>query len=196
MSQVDSLRTDQKFKKTEIGEIPVDWVLVKLKDIISLNYGEGLPENKRKGDTHPVYGSNGIVGYHEGFLVKGPGIVVGRKGTIGNITWSDKDFWPLDTTYYVDVDATKVDLKWLFYQLIALKLDKLNAATDAPSLNRQVALNARIPLPPLHEQKKIAEILSTVDEAIEKSNEIIEKTKELKKGLMQVILTGKVRMKT
>ncbi|MBA7665050.1 hypothetical protein ES703_73116 [subsurface metagenome] len=73
--------------------------------------------------------------------------------------------------------------------MIHLRLDRLNAATGIPGLNRQVALETKIAMPPLPEQKKIAKILSTVDEAIEKSDEIIKKTKELKKGLMQELLT-------
>ena len=189
MKQVGSLRTKHRFKKTEIGEIPADWEIVKLKDILSLNYGDGLPESKRKGDKYPVYGSNGIVGYHDDFLVNGPSIIVGRKGTIGNITWSDSNFWPIDTTYYVITDTSKNSLRWLYYQLYALKLNRLNTATGIPGWNRDVALNLKIPLPLFSEQKKIAEILSTVDEAIEKSKEIIEKTKELKKGMMQELLT-------
>jgi type I restriction enzyme, S subunit len=189
VKQVGSLRTENRFKKTEIGRIPVDWEIVKLKDILSLNYGDGLPESKRKGDKYPVYGSNGIVGYHDDFLVNGPSIIVGRKGTIGSITWSDSNFWPIDTTYYVITDTSKNSLRWLYYQLYALKLNRLNTATGIPGLNRDVALNLKIPLPLFSEQKKIAEILTTVDEAIEKSKEIIEKTKELKKGLMQELLT-------
>ena len=194
MEQINSLKTNQKFKKTEIGEIPVDWEVVKIKDILSLEYGKGLPENKREGDKYPVYGSNGIVGYNKEFLVKGPGIVVGRKGTIGNITWTDKDYWPIDTTYFITIDKNKTNLRWLYYQLLFLKLDQLNAATGVPGLNRNEVLNLNVSHPPLPEQKKISEVISTVDKAIEQNNEIIEKTKELKFGTMQELLIGKRRL--
>ena len=189
MNQVDSLKTGKRFKKTKIGDIPVDWEVGKLKSVISLKYGEGLPENKREGKPYPVYGSNGIVGYHSKFLVEGPGIIVGRKGSIGSITWSDRDFWPIDTTYYIIADLNKANFRWLFYHLTYLRLNRLNAATGIPGLNRHVVLEKKITLPPLPEQKKIAEILSTVDKAIEKSDKVIKKTKELKKGLMQELLT-------
>jgi len=189
MGQVESLRTENKFKKTEIGEIPVDWEVKALKEVLSLNYGDGLPEGKRKGDKYPVFGSNGIIGYHDSFLVKGPGIIIGRKGTVGSITWSTEDYWPIDTTYYVVPCIGEIDLKWLYYILKILKLYQLNAATGTPGLNRNVALNIKIPLPPLSEQKKVAEILVSVDEAIDKKQEIIEKTNKLKKGLMQELLT-------
>jgi len=189
MERVESLRTENKLKKTEIGEIPVDWEVKALKEVLSLNYGDGLPEGKRKGDKYPVFGSNGIIGYHDSFLVKGPGIIIGRKGTIGSITWSTEDYWPIDTTYYVVPYIGEIDLKWLYYILKILKLYQLNAATGTPGLNRNVALNIKIPLPPLSEQKKVAEILVSVDEAIDKKQEIIEKTKMLKKGLMQELFT-------
>ena len=195
MGQVESLRTENKFKKTEIGEIPVDWEVKALKEVLSLNYGDGLPEGKRKGDKYPVFGSNGIIGYHDSFIVKGPGIIIGRKGTVGSITWSTEDYWPIDTTYYVVPCIGEIDLKWLYYILKILKLYQLNAATGIPGLNRNVALNIKIPLPPLHEQKKIAEALTSVDEEIENEMAHKERLEGIKKGLMQVLLTGKIRAK-
>src|SRR3989338_4289730 len=184
-----------KFKKTEIGEISDRWEIIKLENILTLNYGDGLPEEKRKAGVYPVYGSNGVIGYHDTALVKGPGIIVGRKGTIGSVEWSENDFWPIDTTYYTSTDKEKVNLRWLYYQLQILKLNKLNTATGIPGLNREVALNSSVPYPPILEQKKIAEILSDIDADIEQEVSEKEKMKQLKKGLMQVLLTGKVRVK-
>ena len=198
-NQISTLRMEQKFKKTPAGEIPVDWEVVKLGDKISLEYGEGLIESKRKYGKYPVYGSNGIIGYHDNFLIKGPGIVVGRKGTIGAVSWSNIDFWPIDTTYYIKLFDNDLNLRWLYYKLKSLNLSKLNMATGTPGLNRDIACSQIIPLPPPIEQKKIADILSAVDDAIDKTGAVIEKTKELKKGLMQILFTKgiqKGRLKT
>ena len=148
-----------------------------------------MPEKDRKEGEIKVFGSNGIVGFHEKPLAEGPGIIIGRKGTVGAVTWVDHDFWAIDTTYYLTAKQTKEELRWLFYLLSNIHLDKLNAATGVPGLNREEAYSEIIPRPPIPEQKKIAEILSTVDEAIEKTDQIIEKTKEIKKGLMQKLLT-------
>ena len=93
---------------------------VKLGDLLSLEYGTGLPESKREPGTYPVYGSNGIVGYHKEPIVKGPGIVIGRNGSIGEVTWSNSDFWPIDTTYYVALKKEDISLKWLYYLLLSL----------------------------------------------------------------------------
>ena len=179
----------KEFKQTEIGKIPKEWEVVRLGEIFSLEYGKGLTEKERENGEYPVYGSNGVVGYHSQYIVKGPGIIVGRKGTIGAITWSNRNFWPIDTTYYILLKKPETDLKWLFYKLSSLKLAKLNMATGTPGLNRDLVYKLQIPLPPLPEQQKIAEILSTVDAAIEKVDEAIAKTERIKKGLMQELLT-------
>jgi type I restriction enzyme S subunit len=185
----DNMRRQEEYKGTNIGTIPKEWEVVKLRDKISLEYGKGLTEAQRKNGIFPVFGSNGIVGYHNSFLVKGPGIVVGRKGTIGAINWSGDNFWPIDTTYFVKVTGNDVNLRWLFYKLTSLTLSKLNMATGTPGLNRDLVYTQIIPLPTLPEQQKIAEILSTVDQVIEKVNEAIKKTQRLKNGLMQELLT-------
>lgn len=189
MSQVKSLRTGIKFKDTPIGKIPVDWEVIQLGKVASLEYGASLPERERVKGTIPVYGSNGAVGYHNKKLLDGPGIIIGRKGTVGAVTWTDKDFWPIDTTYFISKGQCNENLKWLFYLLSTLHLEKLNTATGVPGLNRANVHSLTLPIPPLSEQKNIAEILTTVDNAIEETGRIIEKTKELKKGLMQRLLT-------
>lgn len=180
----------QEFKQTEIGRIPKGWEVVRLGEILILEYGKGLPERERDEGEYPVIGSNGIVGHHNQALIKGPGIVIGRKGTIGAISLISTDFWPIDTTYYVKI-LKNVDLKWLFFALVKSNLPKLSLADVVPGLKRELVYALKLPLPPLPEQKKIAEILSTVDKAIEKVDSAIEKTERLKKGLMQELLTGR-----
>ncbi len=189
MTQIKSLQTGIKFKDTPVGKIPVDWEVIQLVKVASLEYGASLPERERVKGTIPVYGSNGAVGYHNKKLLDGPGIIIGRKGTVGAVTWAEKNFWPIDTTYYISEKQCNEHLKWLFYLLSSLHLEKLNTATGIPGLNRNAAYSLNIPLPPFPEQKKIAEILTTVDDAIEEADRIIEKTKELKKGLLQKLLT-------
>lgn len=192
MEQARNLKTGIKYKDTPIGKIPVDWEAISLGQITKFEYGESLSEQKRKEGDVEVYGSNGLIGYHNEFLANGPGMIIGRKGSVGAVTWVDKYFWAIDTTYYITDNQTKEDLKWLFYSLLSHHLERLNAATGVPGLNREEAYSEIIPRPPLPEQKKIAEILTTVDEAIEKTARIIEKTKEVKKGLMQRLLTREI----
>jgi len=191
MIQVKSLKTGIKFKDTPIGKIPVDWSVIPLGKIAFLEYGASLPEKARIEGSIPVYGSNGVVGYHNEKLVSGPGIIIGRKGTVGAVTWAENDFWAIDTTYFISKEQCKeiLNLRWFFYLLSNLHLEKLNAATGVPGINRGEVHSLIMRRPPIEEQKKIAEILTTVDDVIEETDTVIEKTKELKKGLMQQLLT-------
>jgi len=183
------MRKQKEYKLTETGKIPKEWELSRLDTLLSLEYGKGLPERERTGGRYPVIGSSGIVGYHNQSKVIGPGIIIGRKGSIGAITLIKSDFWPIDTTYYVKTLVKDIDLKWLFYALIKLNLPKLNLSDVVPGLKRELVHSLKLPLPPLPEQQKIAEILLTVDQAIEKVDEAIKKTQRMKKGLMQELLT-------
>jgi len=79
-----------------LGQIPEAWEVKRLGDVMELAYGKGLKTHDRKGGPVPVFGSSGVVGYHDDSLVEGPGIIVGRKGNVGSIHWSDADFFPID----------------------------------------------------------------------------------------------------
>jgi len=181
--------TETDFQDFPIGKIPKEWKFARLDEVLSLEYGRGLPENERVPGSYPVVGSNGIVGYHNQALVKGPGIVIGRKGTIGAVSWIDSDFWPIDTTYYVQTKRDDIFLKWLFVELSYLNLGKLSLADVVPGLKRDLAYSLKIPIPPVQEQKGIVGVLGVVDSAISKVDEVIWKTERLKKGLMQQLLT-------
>jgi type I restriction enzyme S subunit len=185
----------KRFRKTEIGEIPESWDVVKLKNILSLEYGKNLKKEERDEGKFPVYGSNGIVGYHSDFLIEGPAIIVGRKGTIGAINWSNFNCWPIDTTYYVRVQNYGLDLKWIYYKLESLNLSKLNMATGIPGLNRDMVYTIKIGLPSVAEQSNISKRLLTVDNQIESYKKYLFHLQELKKYLIQDLLTGRVRVK-
>ena len=149
------------------NNIPKEWKKVKLGEVITLNYGKSLPERKRiKGDI-PVYSSAGITGWHNEPLVNSKGIIVGRKGTIGRIYKSEKSFYPIDTTYYVIPNDEKYDFNFMFYLLLNLKLEELNEDSAVPGLNRNTAYSQEIILPPLPEQRAIANILSSLDDKID-----------------------------
>lgn len=139
------------------------WPEVALGDVCELRYGRSLPKDKRLGSSFGVFGSNGEVGRHEQALTAGPTIVVGRKGSFGEVTFSAEPCWPIDTTYYVDATATKADLRWLYYRMKALPLRELNRAAAIPGLNRDDAYAQRTLLPPIEEQWRIAAVLDAAD---------------------------------
>jgi type I restriction enzyme S subunit len=166
------------------------WSEAKLGDIVQLEYGKGLNAEERTGTGFPVFGSSGQVGLHSVPLVPGPGVVVGRKGTVGAVTWSQDPFWPIDTTYYIKWDSGQhVDRRWTFWKLSALPLHRLDSSTGVPGLNRNDAYAMTVALPPFGEQRRIAEILDTVDAAIRSTENLIAKLKKLRKGLLHDLLT-------
>ena len=167
---------------------PNGWRALKLGDTASFEYGRSLPSSQRRGGPVPVCGSNGVVGYHDESLVRGPGIVVGRKGSVGAVAWMGCDFWPIDTTYYVNPTG-QTDARWLYYAISNLGLERLNEATGIPGLNRSTATSLHFQLPPIVEQRKIASILASMDDSIEKTLAVIEQVKVVKRGLMQELLT-------
>jgi len=180
------------YKKTKVGWIPEEWGCVRLIDLVVLQRGFDLPESKRIEGKIPVYASNGLVGWHNESRVKGPGIVTGRSGSVGKVTYIVRDFWPLNTTLYVK-DFKGNDPLFAYYFLNHLRIERFSNGTGVPTLNRNDVHPYRIPLPPIPEQKKIAEILSAWDRAIEQVGRLIDAKERFKKGLMQKLLTGRMR---
>lgn len=137
-----------------------------LSKILDFNYGKSLPERSRRPGDVPVYGSGGVVGTHTDALVRGPGIVVGRKGSIGTVFYEKNDFFPIDTVYYVEPKGPGFDKRFLFYALQNLPLDSLNSDAAVPGLNRTAALKQELNYPDKKEQERIASILSAYDDLI------------------------------
>lgn len=139
------------------------WRIARLGEICTFNYGKSLPESVRKGGSTPVFGSNGVVGYHDVAITSGRTIVIGRKGSFGEVNYSEVPSWPIDTAYFVDETSTEQDIRWLFHRLSSLGLNQMNKAAAVPGLNREDACRREVLLPPLSEQRRIAAILDKAD---------------------------------
>lgn len=146
---------------------PSSFVNKKLGDIIELKYGKGLPKRLRKPGQFPVYGSGGVVDFHNEALVSGPGIVVGRKGSIGTVFYEKNDFYPIDTVFFVVPKSEDLDFYYLSKLLDQVGFQNLNTDAAVPGLNREVALQQEVKIPPILTQRKIAAILSAYDDLIE-----------------------------
>jgi len=165
------------------------WQTKRLGDLINLEYGFGLTKGTRAGYGYAVFGSSGEVGRHDIYRVEGPGIVVGRKGTIGAVIWSDDPFYPIDTTYFVQT-REDIDLRWLYWLLDHLPLQDLDASTGVPGLNRNDVYAIELPVPTdKSEQQLLADILDTIDAAIQHTQAVIDKLKEVRAGLLHDLLT-------
>ena len=139
------------------------WPKVRLGDVCELRYGKSLPAGRRSGSGYPVYGSNGEVGRHDSALTSGTTVVVGRKGSFGEVRYSAGPCWPIDTTYFIDEGSTEADLRWLFHLLLVLPLKDLNRAAAIPGLNREDAYDLSVVLPPIEDQRRIAALLDAAD---------------------------------
>ena len=117
-----------------IGPVPEGWEVRKLSDVMELAYGKALKASDRQEGPYPVYGSSGVVGHHQTFLVEGPGIVVGRKGNVGSVFLSMEAFHPIDTVFYV---RTELPLLYVFYALREITF--INSDVAVPGLNRSQA---------------------------------------------------------
>ena len=119
-----------------------DWV--PLSHYLALRYGKSLPSTQRRSGEVPVVGSGGPSGMHDESLVQGPGIVVGRKGSIGTVWWCARDFWPIDTAFFVEpVGGT--GLRFAYSLLRWVQLGEHNGDSAVPGLNRDVALAQPVP---------------------------------------------------
>jgi type I restriction enzyme S subunit len=132
-------------------------------EVCDFNYGDGLKESVRKAGKIPVFGSNGIVGWHDQAITAGPTIIIGRKGSIGEINWSDGPCFPIDTTYYVEKTKLPCDLRWLYFLFKKINLTRFNKSAAVPGLSREDVYEQRIPFPVLAEQKRIAGMLAEAD---------------------------------
>ena len=170
-------------------EIPNSWELSKFGQEISMEYGKGLTENNRTHVGYSVYGSGGKIDEHENFLVSGPGLIIGRKGTLGTVFFEEENFWPIDTAYYITQTISNFELHYLFYYLKFLKLELYKIVTSKPGISRDEIYSINIVKPPIDEQKKISLMLSNLDKLIDSYDKSIEMSMTLKKSLMQQLLT-------
>lgn len=157
--------------------IPIDhsWPRIKLGEILSLEYGKPLKETNRDGGEYPVFGSNGIVGWHSKYLVEGPFIIVGRKGSAGEVTFSSTSGYPIDTTFFVHLRNTKENnLDFIFHLLSSADLGRINTQSGVPGLNRNDAYQVEVSLPPIEVQEKIVEDIKEIQNIVDANKQLIE----------------------
>lgn len=136
-----------------------EWQKMKLGDICTFEYGKPLKEQDRIGNRYPVFGSNGIVGGHSRYLVAGPFIVIGRKGSAGTVLFSMSNGFPIDTTFYINLQSKEIKLRFLYYLLLVVELDRISAQSGVPGLNRNDAYKISISIPSPVEQREITRAL-------------------------------------
>src|SRR4051812_25011023 len=159
-----------------------EWTTKLLGDVIELKRGFDLPQSQRRPGAVPIVSSSGISGRHAEFRVRGPGVVTGRYGTLGEVFYIEDDFWPLNTSLYV-VDFKGSDRKFISYFLRQLNFGTRNAAGAVPGVNRNHLHAIDVHLPPLAAQTRIAELLSGSDALIANTHRRIQILEEMAQSI-------------
>jgi type I restriction enzyme S subunit len=119
-----------------------------------------------------------VSGFHNEARITGPGFVIGRATNLGRPTWSDDDFWPLNTVLYAK-DFKGNDPKFAYYWFVATDLSAYNSGSVQPMLNRNYIANIPVDVPPIHEQRRIAATLGALDAKIDSNRRLITLTEGL-----------------
>ncbi len=143
-----------------------DWKEYKLGNIINLKRGYDLPNSKREKGKYPIYSSSGITDFHDEFMKKAPGVITGRYGTIGEVFYSNTEYWPLNTTLYVQ-DFKGNNPKYIYYFLKNFDFEKYNDKSAVPGINRNHVHEENVLIPDVPEQIMIARFLSSLDDKID-----------------------------
>ncbi|SFU62950.1 type I restriction enzyme, S subunit [Porphyromonadaceae bacterium KHP3R9] len=138
-------------------DIPENWVWCRLGEIISISSGDGLTSYQMdKSGNIPVYGGNGINGYHSKFNIDSKRIVIGRVGAYcGAVHITEDKGWVTDNAFIVSYSVENIDFNWLAFFLKALDLNKLSYKGNQPVISGARVYPLVVPLPPLSEQKRI-----------------------------------------
>lgn len=153
-------------------------IKVRLDDLVTLQRGFDITKKEQVNGNVPVISSGGIASYHNQAKVKGPGVVIGRKGTLGKVFYSDVDFWPHDTSLWVK-DFHGNDPKFIYYLLQILHFEKFDAGAANPTLNRNHVHSLKFYAPKFEDRPKIASILTAYDDLIETNNQRINLLNEM-----------------
>lgn len=159
-------------------------------DILELSYGKALKASDRDGGDVPVVGSGGIVGRHSAGITDSPTIVVGRKGSIGSVTWIDGPAWPIDTAYFVKPKRDDLDRRWAYWMLKSLGMETMNKSAAVPGLNRDDVYRLNVRLPPLPEQRGIAAILDHADALRAKRRHVLTHLDALTQSIFNEMFAG------
>ncbi|MDR6780679.1 type I restriction enzyme S subunit [Paenibacillus peoriae] len=160
------------------------WEQRKVIDIAPLQRGFDLPVSEMEAGSYPVIMSNGVGAYHSKYKARAPGVVTGRSGTIGNLTFVETDYWPHNTALWV-TDFKGNDAKFIYYLYQKLDLKRYGTGSGVPTLNRNNVHDTKTSIPSVTEQNQISRLFESLDHLITLHQRKLEHLQEQKKGLLQ-----------
>ena len=179
------------YKMTDVGVIPEDWEVKSIGEVLSICNGMDYKHLNR--GNYPVYGTGGLIARVDDYLFEGESVCIGRKGTIDTPIYLNEKFWTVDTLFY-SINFVGVIPKFIYYIFNTIDWLSLNEASGVPSLSKDNIKLQLIQIPNLSEQQAIADALTKADNLITSLSKVIEKKKMIKKGAMQKLLSGEMRL--
>ena len=141
-------------------------------ELATIKYGKNQKAVESPEGTIPIYGTGGLMGYATKPLYEKPSVLIGRKGTINKVKFTDRPFWTVDTLFYTEINENIVFPKFLFYKLSLVNFMNYNEGTTIPSLRTETLNRLVFDIPNLEVHKKIITVLSSLDDKIEPNNRI------------------------
>lgn len=172
-----------------------EWKSVRLRNTLNVCHGQNQHNVEQENGVYPILGTGGEIGRTNDFLYDKPSILIGRKGSINKPMYMETPFWTIDTLFYCKIKSG-YHPKFLFFKFQSINWNKYDESSGVPSLNASTIGSVDIFAPEFPEQTAIAEVLSAADHEIDLLQQDIEQEKQKKKALMQLLLTGIVRVKT
>lgn len=191
ISAINSGIIPKGYKKTKVGIVPVEWEEKRIENICEMKSGNTITAKKfDDSGEYPCYGGNGLRGFTNSFTHHGKYVIIGRQGALcGNVKLVNGCFFASE--HAIVVTNTNSNCDYTYYLLDYMNLNRYSESSAQPGLSVEKILRLKILLPPLPEQQKIAEILSTQDKLIELYERKIEQLKTLKKGYLQKMFPKK-----
>ena len=159
-----------------------DWRTLPLGDALTFQRGFDITKDEQREGPYSVISSSGPKSTHAEYKVRGPGVIIGRKGSLGTVFYSEEHYWPHDTTLWIK-NFHGNDARFAYYFLQTMGFERLDAGASNPSLNRNHIHTISVWWPPLPIQRRIAGILSAYDELIENSQRRIKILESMARGL-------------
>jgi type I restriction enzyme S subunit len=192
----------KEFKDTEIGRIPEEWEVVRLENVVEIwdKYRVPVKEQDRKPGPFPYCGANGIIDYIAGYTHDGEFVLLaedgGFFGPFENSAYIMRGkFWANNHVHILKAIEGILINEFLMYCLNFMDLTPFLTGSTRPKLTQENTRKIPLPLPPIQEQQRIAEILTTIDRKLEIERNEKAKLERIKQGLMDLLLTGKIRVK-
>lgn len=183
------------YKRTELGDIPIDWDTKELAEVCSLKSGLGITaKDINNSNAYPCYGGNGLRGYTKSFTHEGDFALIGRQGALcGNIQYATGKFFASEHALVASPNKD-VNAKWLAIYLERMNLNQYSESSAQPGLSAEKLRVLKLITPLPKEQTAIANALSDVDALLTELEKLIAKKQAIKTASMQQLLTGKTRL--